>query len=334
MDNLGSFNNNINNNINNNFTISSAKASIVNTNSAQSANIQNAQNANIQNYTNQNQNNSIMNQNINQLAAFDYSKIKMDNDTILKYLQNLLNLPKTIDELVNKIDAKTLRLNSQNKVFNVLIEDLISTKLLSEFLNTNSKEAINKLFQTISNSIKSGNTNVEQLKEMFNILNSIQNTTSNFNPITANSIKELLLLYIPLNKFVFDRPIETDDDLKEIIKENSDSYSSSKNSKLTILFQTINFSNVLCSINIHNNDILINFYINELFPAIKFSKIFQMFLTKMNINAMMDFKTKIKPNKIFDAQNFKIISDGLIPSNALILAHLVINLIFKFDNDF
>jgi len=83
-------------------------------------------------------------QNINPSLMYDFSIAKMDNETVLKYLQNLLKLPNSIEQFVNQLNAQSI----DPKIKSILIENMISTKALSELLNQNSTEAISKLLQT------------------------------------------------------------------------------------------------------------------------------------------------------------------------------------------
>ena len=94
----------------NNINFANNKAGLVNFSNETKANnvaaknnpLNNSQNPNLapNSNTNSNQSRDI---NLNPLYTLDYSKIKMDNELILKYLQSLLKLPNTIDELVYQI---------------------------------------------------------------------------------------------------------------------------------------------------------------------------------------------------------------------------------------
>ncbi|MBQ8634822.1 hypothetical protein IJX73_02040 [bacterium] len=258
------------------------------------------------------------NQTINPSLMFDFSTIKMDNETALKYLQNLLKLPNSIDKFVNQLNSK----NVDPKIAAILVENMISVKALSEFLNQNSTTAISKLLQTISMSLKSGISDVSQLKEILSVLNAIQ-TNSN---LSTNTIKELLLLYIPLNNPVFDKEIDPNDFMEDA-EENI------KNAKISLLFETINFSNILCTLNESDNNLLIDIYAISDFPKDKFKSIIQALSKEASINPLIEFSEK-QHNKTNEIQNFKILSDGFISSNTLILSHLIIKTIFKLDDDF
>lgn len=301
MENIGSLNN-----INN--IIQNPKAGLV----------QNSQNQAPQQQTQQSQ--IILqqqNQSINPSLIYDFSAAKMDNETILKYIQNLLKLPETIEKFVNQLNS-----NINPKLTSILVENMISLKALNEFLNQNSAQAISKLLQTISTSLKSGINDIEQLKEILTILNTIQTNSA----VSNNSLKELLLLYIPLNTPVFNKESNFGD-----LSENENE--AIKNSKLSILFETNNLSNILCTLNEIDNNIMIDIYCNSIFPKEDFEQIIKMFSKEISINPLLEFKQRKEDEKNSDTQNFKIISDGFISSNALILSHLIIKAIFKLDNN-
>lgn len=250
---------------------------------------------------------------------FNFQLIKMDNETVLKYLQNLMQLPNSIDKFVNQLNSK----NIDPKIASILVENMINTKALSEFLNKNSSEAISKLMQTISLALKSGNKDISQLKEVLSVLGSIQTSTST----NANSIKELLLLYIPLNSPVFNK--NADNKI-----ENEEEKEAIKNSKLSILFETINFSNLLVTINEDQNALFVDLFAPFDFKKDEFMRIFEALSKEANIISNVEFKTKQKTDIKNEIQNFKIISDGFISPNALILAHIIIKTVLKTDEDF
>ena len=258
-------------------------------------------------------------QTINPSLMYDFALAKMDNETMLKYLQSLMKLPNSIEKFVSQLGSK----NIDPKISSILIENMISVKVLSEFLNQNSTEAISKLMQTISSSLKSGISDVSQLKELLAILGTIQSATS----INTNSIKELLLLYIPLNAPVFDKNINEK-------FQNEEEEQAIKNSKLSILFETINFSNLSITINESENNLYIDVYSTLDFPKTEFIRITQALSKEANIVSLIDFKEKQKAEAQNENQNFKILSDGFISPNALLLAHIVIKTILKIDSEF
>lgn len=250
-------------------------------------------------------------------TIFDFQLAKMDNQTALKYLQNLMELPETIEKFAEQLNSK----NINPKLSKILVENMLSVKVLSEFLNQNSTEAISKLMQTISTTLKSGISDVSQLKELLSILGTIQSSSS----INTNTIKELLLLYIPLNAPVFDKNIDSKFD-------NEEEKEAVKNSKLSILFESINFSNLLFCVQESENNLFIDAFVSKNFPKSDFTKTIEILSKEASIVSILDFKDKQAMNTKCKTQNFKIISDGFISINSLILSHLIIKTIVSLDN--
>lgn len=300
------------NSINTNFNIqpqAQQKAGLV-------QNAQNSQNTPAQSQPQQQtQTQTTQNQCINPALMFDYQSAKMDNQTVLKYLQNLMNLPNSIEKFVNQLNSN----NIDPKIKSILIENMISVKMLSEFLSQNSNNAISKLMQTISQNLKSG-IDTSQLKEILSILGTIQNSNSP----NSNTIKELLLLYIPLNTPIF----EKNSDSKI---ENQEEAKSVKNSKLSILFETLTFSNLLVCIDEAENNLFIDVYTPDNFPKSNFTKTVEILSREASIIPIFNFKEKQTRNTESKTQNFKIISDSFISPNTLLLAHIIIQTILKLD---
>ena len=300
---------NSNFNIQNNF--SSQKAGLV----------QNSQNQAI-NQFNQNQSQTPaqnLQTSLNPNLLINYEAVKMTNEQVLKYLLNLLEMPSSIDKFISNLNNA----KNQDKIAKLLNENLLNIKALNDFLNQNSTNAINKLLNIISTTLKQGNEDISQLKEMLTILNSIQQSSL----INANTLKEFLLLYIPLNIPIFNKQ-------DEIKNQDEQETKIIKSSILSIMLETINFSNILCSINSNDNQIFLDIYSNNFFPFEKFNKIMVLLTQNGNINVSCDFKILKTIEKENSIQNFKVNSTGNIPLNVLLLAQMTIKAIFKLDNDF
>lgn len=300
---------NSNFNIQNNF--SSQKAGLV----------QNSQNQAI-NQFNQNQSQTPaqnLQTSLNPNLLINYEAVKMTNEQVLKYLLNLLEMPSSIDKFISNLNNA----KNQDKIAKLLNENLLNIKALNDFLNQNSTNAINKLLNIISTTLKQGNEDISQLKEMLTILNSIQQSSL----INANTLKEFLLLYIPLNIPIFNKQ-------DEIKNQDEQETKIIKSSILSIMLETINFSNMLCSINSNDNQIFLDIYSNNFFPFEKFNKIMALLTQNGNINVSCDFKILKTIEKENSTQNFKVNSTGNIPLNVLLLAQMTIKAIFKLDNDF
>jgi len=238
---------------------------------------------------------------------------KMDNEMLLKYLQSAMNMPESIDKFVKSLDKNALK---------ILVKEMIDTKALGEFLNKNSTVAMEKILKTISETIKSGIHDVSQLKDILGVLSAIQTQTN----LNTNVVKELLLLYIPLNPMVFDKQIDFSPASGEIEEKIN-------NSTLSIIFETINFSNILCCINSLSTGLYVELYIDKDFPAERFSKVLNTVAKEINLRIELETKysRKINSKEPKKARNFKIFSSGFVPTDVLLLAAIVIKTIFKTD---
>ncbi len=256
---------------------------------------------------------------INPNLMINYETVKMTNEQVLKYLLNLLDMPSSIDKFISNLNNP----QNQDKSAKLLIENLLNIKALNEFLNQNSTNGINKLLNIIATTLKQGNEDITQLKDMLNILTSIQQSST----INTNTLKELLLLYIPLNIPIFNKE-------NEFEKLNEEEFKKAKSSTLSIMLETINFSNTLCTINTNDSKLFLDIYSTEVFPFEKFNNIIKLLSQNGNINLSTDFKIIKSKAKQTTSQNFKVISMGNIPLNVLLLAHMTIKTIFKLDSDF
>ena len=70
------------------------------------------------------------------------------------------------------------------------------------------------------------------------------------------------------------------------------------------MLQTKNFNNALCCLNQENNDLLIELYINSLFPKKDFIRIITALSKEANINPFIEIKTKKEENLKNKIQNF------------------------------
>ena len=256
---------------------------------------------------------------INPALLYNMQSAKMDYEVMLKYILNMLMLPENIDKFIQKAAHGS----KDNELVKLLVENLINTKALAEFLNKNSKIAIDKTLQMISSSIKSGMDDSVQLKEVLSILTAIQSHSQT----NMNVLKDFLLLYIPVCGQIFDKQVEYSVD-------NSEEEKQIQSSELSLMFETINFSNILCTLSAENNDCYLTLFTCDIFPNSAFDKIMQAFSKEANLNVYLDFKLRKNSVKENSLQNFKIISKTAVQINVLILAHLIIKTIFKIDNDF
>lgn len=295
--------------------IASKPMGLVNMNPEETqAQAQTAQNQNTQ--QNQTTLQNVFNQNIN------FEALVMDKETILKYLQNLLNLPNSIDKFIDelKTNPKNAKLLAQ-----IINENLVNVKALNQFLNESSASAIQKLYEAIAFVLKTGSKDITQLKEALSILTLIQ-TNTNLNP---NSVRDFLLLYLPLNLSIQDFKNDNDFKSKEDNEKESDDFN------ISIMLQTVNFSNLLCRVVENKNQLFVDISTSNLFPFEKFSKIILEASKELNLNSSIEKQSLISKDNITDKkQSFSAATKGTLPINVLILSHLIIKTVFKLDNDF
>lgn len=242
----------------------------------------------------------------------NYRTFEIDNANLIKYLQNLMNMPSSIDKFIKNLDTNTLNPLS----FKVLADDLINLKELKELLSHNSKHAQSKILSQIAYLSKTIDST--QLNEIVNVLSSIQ--------VNKESLKELLLLYIPINLESFNKQVDYTN-LEEEQREKIN------NSTLTIMLETINFSNILVLLSEAQNELLVEVISNEAFPAGKFRAVIETISKESFINLSIEAKV-IKTQNRSNKQNFKILSNDFVSTNSIIISHIIIKTIFKFDNDF
>ena len=255
---------------------------------------------------------------------FDTSLVKLNNETLIKYLQNLLQMPETIEEFIEELNKNQgSAKDALGKKIQIVVQNMLNSAQLAHLLSENSKIATDKILNMITTTLKSGISDTSQLREILSVLVSIsQSAGQNY---STNSLKELLLLYIPLNIQTFEKNNIEDSFEEEELKN-------AKNSTLSILFNTLNFSSFICSIDELDNEIYIKLSVDETFLKNEFKKIVQILLKEIKLNPQIEFQNKPKAKKARE-QNFQILNSGNVSINVLLCAHLIIKTIFKIDKD-
>ncbi len=253
------------------------------------------------------------------------SAFQIEDELILKYIKSLLNMPDSIEKFIEQLNTNTDCEALLNQKARIIVENMIDVALLSKFLNENSKSALQKIFTTISQALNCGLNDTAQLRQIMDILSSLSRITSNPD---CNCVKELLLLYLPFDMYTPER-IYTHDTLANAQETNAEP-------KLSILFETVNFSNFSCELEILNNLLYIKFNSINNFPFEKCRKITEFLLNKANIRCAIENvvkKENVNTNNN-SKQNFKIVSSAKLPINMVLSAHLIIKTVFKIDKDF
>ena len=290
------------------------------------------------------QNNSLNSQGSFQTLKSTYNQIfetnsvfnisKMNMETTNKYLQSLLELPENLNLFLESAKNETTE-----KLAKLIVQDLFVNKNLASLLLDNSKEGIDKVLKAISNSFNCQNVEIAELKEVLNILKSIHQsasatlaslsgTSTSQAQVTLNlALKELFLLYIPLNIQAFEN--------SSTLGLSGEEEGIAQNSTLAIFFETLNFQNIYASILDSENGIFLTLYSSEDFPKEKFEKIVKLISEKINLNFQVEYrKMRLVKDFNYEIQNFKVFSNSLIPLNILYFSHILIETIFKIDSSF
>lgn len=266
--------------------------------------------------------------NTQNIFLYNTQNTKMASEMVLRYLQSLLEMPETIEKFIEQMSNSKAKFSDVlDAKTQIIIQEMLDTAQLAKFLKENSKTALQKILNIISNSLNSGLKDTSQLREILSVLTSIQQNLSSAS--NYNSIKEFLLLYIPLDLQAFDRA-QNNGNLIDEEEENK------QNPVFSILFETLNFSSFTAALQEIDNVIYISLSLDETFPFDRFKKIIQDLSSKMNIKTAIELKTK-KQNETKNTskiQNFKIVSCGKVPINIILSAHLLIETVFKIDKDF
>ena len=246
--------------------------------------------------------------------------LKMNNELVQKYLQSLLDMPESLDKILKNINPKEI--NSQGYQFlKLFVENMLNNKELNQLLNENSNNAIQKLLNVLTQSLKTG-ADTAQLKDILSVLNTIHSSAN----LNNNTLRELFLLYIPIDYQVF----KQDSDFSKIQSENEGAINESA---LNILFETYNFSNILVSLNEADRIIYAQVRAGQDFPYDGFKNVVSAVSKEVSLNILCDF-IKIKDcGSKGQKRNFKIISDDFVSINTLNASQIIIKTIFKLDNN-
>ncbi len=255
----------------------------------------------------------------------------MEVEQTSKYVKELLNLPKDITQVVSQMVANKTVTTAQNMQLLLLISSgKIDLNQMVFLLNDNTKVAMQKLVQTLSQAAKMGVTDTAQLKDLINTLGVISATTTD----SASALKNFILLYLPW------LPLNTtgenlDFDIDVFDKSNSDDESELQS--ITILIQTMNFSNIKATLEMAQNgkiEILLNCI--ESFPREKVLTILKKESENLNIQSGLIIETTKKeiPKDEIKRTRAEISASSCVSPQLMLMAHAVIKIVFKIDKDF
>ena len=255
----------------------------------------------------------------------------MEVEQNAKYVKELLNLPKDVAQAISQFVANKGITTAQNVQLLLLLSngkiDLNQRALL---LNDNTKAAMQKLVQTISQAARMGVNDTGQLKDLLNTLGLISTTTTD----TSSALKNFILLYLPW------LPLNTSGENLDFDIDVFDTASSGADEELqsvVILIETMNFSNIKATLEMTQNgkvEILLNCI--ESFPREKVLSVLKKESQNLNIQTGLIVETtkkEIKKDEIKKSRA-QISASSCVSPQLMLMAHAVIKIVFKIDKDF
>lgn len=270
------------------------------------------------NYTNITQNGlSNVNQNI-------ISTVEIEQRA--NYIKDLLNLPRDFETFINQIQSGT------NPVFKDLNKLLINGKIdinsLTLLLADNSKEAVQKLMETIVSVSKMGSNNVSELKKLMGLFSS---ATSSIEP--AQTMKNILMLYLPYLPLSIRHELNLDFNIDIFDKiDGPDPDKENKTETIKIMIQTANYGNILATLELAlNNEIDILIEAGENFSEKEVLDEFKKENKKLNTRTNISIE-KNDSKLVNDSQNIQIIASNFVSPKLVFAAHSLIKIIINVDS--
>lgn len=255
----------------------------------------------------------------------------MEVEQNAKYVKELLNLPKDVAQAISQFVANKGITTAQNVQLLLLLSNgKIDLNQLALLLNDNTKAAMQKLVQTISQAARMGVNDTGQLKDLLNTLGLISTTTTD----TSSALKNFILLYLPW------LPLNTSGENLDFDIDVFDTASSGADEELqsvVILIETMNFSNIKATLEMTQSgkvEILLNCI--ESFPREKVLSVLKKESQNLNIQTGLIVETtkkEIKKDEIKKSRA-QISASSCVSPQLMLMAHAVIKIVFKIDKDF
>ena len=255
----------------------------------------------------------------------------MEVEQNAKYVKELLNLPKDVAQAISQFVANKGITTAQNVQLLLLLSNgKIDLNQLALLLNDNTKAAMQKLVQTISQAARMGVNDTGQLKDLLNTLGLISTTTTD----TSSALKNFILLYLPW------LPLNTSGENLDFDIDVFDTASSGADEELqsvVILIETMNFSNIKATLEMTQNgkvEILLNCI--ESFPREKVLSVLKKESQNLNIQTGLIVETTKKELKKDEIKKSRaqISASSCVSPQLMLMAHAVIKIVFKIDKDF
>lgn len=255
----------------------------------------------------------------------------MEVEQTAKYVKELLNMPKDVAQVVSQLSANNTVTTAQNmQLLLMLSSGKIDLNALAQLLSDNSKAALQKLVQTMSQAAKMGVSDTQQLKDLINTLGLVSVSTND----TTSALKNFILLYLPwLPLNAKGESLDFDIDVFDKTSSGADDEAQS----VTILIETMNFSNVKALLEMtHDNKVEIMINCIEDFPREKVLAVLKKESQDLNIQAGLIVETTKKeiPKDTVKKARAEISASSAISPQLMLMAHAVIKIVFKIDKDF
>ena len=255
----------------------------------------------------------------------------MEVEQSAKYVKELLNMPKEITQIISQMASNKTMTTAQNvQLLLLLSSGKIDLNQLAQYLNENSKAAMQKLVQVVAQNARMGVSDTNQLRELINTLGLV--SASNTDP--ASTLKNFILLYLPW------LPLNADGgnlDFDIDITERKGSSLEDGLESITILIQTMNFSNIKATLELMPEgrvEIMLN--CTDTFPKEKVLSVLKKESEDLNIQTGLIVEVTKKEEQKEDAkkQSAQISATSSVSPQLVLMAHSVIKIIFKIDKDF
>lgn len=255
----------------------------------------------------------------------------MEVEQTAKYVKELLNMPKDVAQVVSQLSANNTVTTAQNmQLLLMLSNGKIDLNALAQLLSDNSKAALQKLVQTMSQAAKMGVSDTQQLKDLINTLGLVSVSTND----TTAALKNFILLYLPwLPLNAKGESLDFDIDVFDKTSSGGDDEAQS----VTILIETMNFSNVKALLEMtQDNKVEIMINCIEDFPREKVLAVLKKESQDLNIQAGLIVETTKKeiPKDTVKKARAEISASSAISPQLMLMAHAVIKIVFKIDKDF
>lgn len=240
-------------------------------------------------------------------------------------LKDLFNFPKDMKALMEMlVKTGTMQALTANDLKSLFSQNLDLSKLM-HLLQTNGKNAEEKLSKMIATLNRSGIYETRQLKEMTTLINAcipMPDTSS------AAMIKTLLLMYLPW------LPLAENTGFNIGYEEDENKKGSDSENIITIMITTRSFGLVKVLIYLEKSDLNIEINCSEEFPKKEFNESIKSESTGYSLNTDVSYTVR-KTAKEEEAKkpetNINITKSAKISPHLLLAIHTIINLVLELD---